>query len=405
MASNGVDVTGLRYVSSMGNYTIPTILLVLYLMLIPAVSFALKRWDKSREMKLMVDNKAKKKSDQNVYNPIHPTWKERLRYANSDKRHVAFKLHPLVIKMMPKPEVEEGKEPEKPKETFELPQVQRRMVTLGSLLLGAVCAFTAVLTPVPYILLILSLVFWGAYVIISLISPRWFLNEKAKVTRKLTDAAEKKLKIPKELAPGCWTVESWDDETNLEPTKLTFDISSGFTEGTDQALLKNLNAVLTNTRTYVLDDEDGKNPIDQKDGILRVRAKPPMPVMATFDPYYIFAPGIEAGAFAIGLGDSGGAQLPIKEGSETMVQVIYVNMSGEAEKYASKHGLAMVAPPTPMVLIMGPTGSGKAQAITDLIERTQFYVFIDGVKTIVEDIPYDPDNPTQPKPQWSQGQT
>jgi hypothetical protein len=87
-----------------------------------------------------------------------------------------------------------------------------------------------------------------------------------------------------------------------------------------------------------------------------------------------------------------------------MVQVIYVNMSGEAEKYASKHGLNMVAPPTPMVLIMGPTGSGKAQAITDLIERTQFYVFIDGVKTIVEDIPYDPDNPTQPKPQWSQGQ-
>lgn len=387
----------------MGNYTVPTILVCIYLLILPTVSFILKRWDTSREYKVLLANKNLKKDSQQVYKPVRPVWKERLKYANSDKRHVAFKIHPLIQKMMPKPDgEEEGKEG--PQDTFELPQVQRRMVTLGAFLLGAITIFVAPLTPFPYPLISTSFVFLGIYVIVSLISPKWFLGERAKVSQKLTDAAEKKLKIPKDKAPTCWTIISWDDETNLEPTRITFDISSGFTEGTDQALLKNLNAVLTNTRTYVLDDEDGKNPIDQKDGIFRVRAKPPMPRMATFDPYYIFAPGIESGAFAIGLGDSGGAQLPIKEGSETMVQVIFVNVSGEAEKYASKHGLIMIAPPTPMVLIMGPTGSGKAQAITDPIERTQFYVYIDGVKTIVENMPYDPDNPERPQPKWSQGQ-
>ena len=128
-----------------------------------------------------------------------------------------------------------------------------------------------------------------------------------------------------------------------------------------------------------------------------------MPTKASFNPYYIFAPGIESGVFAIGLGDSGGAQLPIEEGSETMVTVIYVNVSGKGETYAAKHGLTMIAPPTPMVLIMGPTGSGKAQALTDKIQRTRFFVIIDGVKHIVKGMPYDPEHPETTQPEWTKG--
>ena len=118
-----------------------------------------------------------------------------------------------------------------------------------------------------------------------------------------------------------------------------------------------------------------------------------MPTIATFNPHYIFAEGVEPGAFAIGLGNEGGMEVPVEEGSDKTVVVIYVNVSGEAEHYAEDHGKVMVAPPTPMVLIMGPTGSGKAQANTEPIRRRRFYTIYNGTEYAVKGIPYDENNP------------
>lgn len=386
----------------MGNYTLPTILLILYLLVKPGISFGLKRWDKRKEQKTLLANKSLAKSDWKPYEPKRPVWKERLKYANSDTQHVAFKIPKLILRFLPKPVDEDGNPVDRP-ETFELPTVQRRWVTLGLHALGAICAFSAPFTPFPGTMMLIALTFLIVHLIASYLSPKWILEQKAAVRRKLTNGGTDKLKIPKEKAEAAWTVLEWDKETGLEPTILTYKLEDSFSPGSEQALLQYLNAVLTNTRTYVLDDTDGKVPVDQKSGLLSIRAKPPMPTRASFNPYYIFAPGIESGVFAIGLGDSGGAQLPIEEGSETMVTVIYVNVSGKGETYASKHGLTMIAPPTPMVLIMGPTGSGKAQALTDKIQRTRFFVIINGVKHIVKGIPYDPEHPEAPQPEWTKG--
>ena len=47
-----------------------------------------------------------------------------------------------------------------------------------------------------------------------------------------------------------------------------------------------------------------------------------------------------------------------------------------------------------MVMVVGPTGSGKAESLDDNIKRMRFYVTINGVRYRVKDVPYDPENPT-----------
>ena len=86
-------------------------------------------------------------------------------------------------------------------------------------------------------------------------------------------------------------------------------------------------------------------------------------------------------------------EVPVEEGSDKTVVVIYVNVSGEAESYAKEHGKVMVAPSTPMVLIMGPTGSGKSQDITEPIRRRRFYTRYNGEEYAVKGIPYDENHP------------
>lgn len=390
----------------MGIYTLPTVCLILYLMLMPLVSYLLKKWDANREMKILLDAKKGAGTKKNQeYKRVRDYWKEHIKYANRDNRHVAFKLIQLppwlLAIIMPKPDEDEEQSAEAPKDTFELPQVQRRWITWGIFLAGAAAAFCAPLTTMTWQLLLTSLSLWALYIIISLTSPKWFLGERAKANEKLIVCCTDDLKIPAEDARSHFVVNSWDEETNLEPTNVTFTLPKTFPPkgGPEKAVLERMNATLTNTRTYILDESDGPG-LDTKDFKLKVRAKPPMPTIATFDPFYIFADGIEAGAFAIGFGDSGGAEITTPDGKTNVV--MYVNMSGKAESYARKYGLTMVAPATPMVLIMGPTGSGKAQALTDKILRIQFWVVIDGVKTIVEGIPYDPDNPEAPQPEWTQ---
>lgn len=78
----------------MGDFTIPLILLLLYLLLTPVTSFALKRFDRRREAKLLEKNKGQGKAArmQNAYNPIYPRWKKHIKYANRDSRHVAIAL-------------------------------------------------------------------------------------------------------------------------------------------------------------------------------------------------------------------------------------------------------------------------------------------------------------------------
>ena len=87
----------------MGNYTLPTILLILYLLIKPGISFGLKRWDKRKEQKTLLANKSLAKSEWKPYEPKRPVWKERLKYANSATQHVAFKIPKLILRFLPKP--------------------------------------------------------------------------------------------------------------------------------------------------------------------------------------------------------------------------------------------------------------------------------------------------------------
>ena len=384
----------------MGIYTVPAIFLALYLLLTPTVSFILKRIDKSREVKHLEQSKSLPAAKRKPYEPIRGKWKKHLKFTKQDKRHVAFKLPTippwlknLLANGEEKPEAGEEVQ-EETNGTFELPRVSRRGVIFVIWLTGAALAFVAPLLK-NYLLELVALGVWALYMAVALLSARWMLKERAKVDRKLIVTCSNYLKIPKEEAPGSYVVDEWDSETGIEPVHITFTLSEDHphTGNLHETALDYMNAVLTNVRTYVEDNTGEGRGFDLPNHTFKVRAKPPMPTIATFNPHYIFAEGVEPGAFAIGLGNEGGMEVPVEEGSDKTVVVIYVNVSGEAEKYAEKHGKVMVAPPTPMVLIMGPTGSGKAQDITEPIRRRRFYTRYNGEEYAVKGIPYDENHP------------
>ena len=67
----------------MGIYTLPTVCLILYLMLMPLVSYLLKKWDANREMKILLDAKKGAGTKKNQeYKRVRDYWKEHIKYAN-----------------------------------------------------------------------------------------------------------------------------------------------------------------------------------------------------------------------------------------------------------------------------------------------------------------------------------
>ena len=384
----------------MGDFTIPLILLFLYLLLTPVTSFALKRFDRRREAKLLEKNKGQGKAArmQNAYNPIYPRWKKHIKYANRDSRHVAIAL-PKIPGVKQKGGAEGEKEGGSNPSTFELPKVKRWMVTWGIYLVGAICWLAAPLTKQYLTLIPAGFAFWVLYIVISLISPKRLLKARAEVENKLATFGKTLLKAEDET--DCYTVYQWDEETMLEPVTLTYKVPLTFPPagGPEQALLKCLTAFVTDSRTYVLDTTEGKTGLNLHKGTLDIRAKPPMPTVAIFKPHFILDECVEPGLFATGFGDSGGMLMPKEPGSEEMVTVMYCNLSGKGVPHAEKYGKDLDSPPGPMVMVVGPTGSGKAESLDDNIKRKRFYVTINGVRYRVKDVPYDPENPTAKLPE------
>lgn len=289
------------------------------------------------QRKMIVDKAAasKKYDPEDMPKSWYPTLKEHLGFAFKDKR-------PLKVGK------KEGAGP------------ANRIVLLIIWALGL--AFF-VLAPVVnwWFALVGLLLFLGA-LIFGIRSANKVVTTRNKIYKRMMDIARSKLGTPQKFAnnpKAVITVTEWRDY--VKPQEVRFVVPTTFGMESEEGFLRQFNQVFGSETAWVPKDdpEKGTSGWDYEEGLVVLRAVPPLPQKAPWNPHYIEDPRIAWSFFPLALGVENGVEVENPETGQ-VENVLGFDLSGlqskvEGIKVAPKLGSA-----APMVLIAGGTGSGKA---------------------------------------------
>lgn len=289
--------------------------------------------------------------------PIWNQWRERLSYLiKEDKRLASF-----------------GSKKKDDKEEPPESGITNKQVFFLILLVGLGCFVSPSFGTSWWMLAAGSLLFFvGVSVGMSMAKP--VVEARKSTLDRMFEIASKRLGQSLEFKknPGeVIKVLKWENE--IDAVRIQFNVPDNFDhEMGGEGFLRQLNQIFGQVRTFVPDDSDPEHPgWDRSKGVLTIYAVPPLPQIAHWSAHYIDTPGVAPSFFPIGLTVSQKASLAIPNPETGEVEhVVGFDLAGEQKDYAKKHGLEFddnIASASPMVLIAGSTGGGKAMASDTLV--------------------------------------
>ena len=304
----------------------------------------------TRKMQKMPRSKA---ASANLPKPLWPRIKEHMRFALSDKR-------PLTLK---KP-----KEGEPPKEGG----LTNKQAVLGLWLLGLAATVGLPMAGLVKFVALGPVLFLLALTL-GMVKAHPVLLAREQLYRKMFEIGKGTLGISAEHAENPQAVVQvleWRDL--LAPSKVRFQVPTTFNADSEENFQRQFNQVFGTETTWVPfnDPETGKPGWDYAEGLVTLREMPPLPTMAPWDEHYVLDQHVAWSFFPIGLGVENGIEVPNPKTGE-MENVLGFDVSGEQAGLSKKLGTycSPTVVTSPMVLIGGGTGGGKALAIDTMVRR------------------------------------
>lgn len=283
---------------------------------------------------------------------VYPKWKQRLKFARSDKRSFV---------------IGSPKKGSEPKEFG----VTRRSVYWILRLVGLVVAVVGGLLGL-YIALLFAAVFYYAATVYGYISSDKLMKAREAVYERMFTIARTKLGVsPEHSANPQAVIEVLEWSDGIKPQKVKFDIPDTFGEEGTESFLKQFNLIFGRETAWVPSDnpETGEPGWNFDKGTVTINAVPPLPRIAPWSEHYVINDAIAWSFFPIGLGVENGLELP-NPNTGLVENVIGFDFSGLQAKAAQEAGLKMsqTIGVSPMILIGGSTGGGKSLASETLVK-------------------------------------
>lgn len=305
---------------------------------------------------------AKKRLSKKPPEPVGPKWWKRFKFTLGDKRQLIFSL---------------GKKASKKKEEeAKGPGIQRRWVWWGLWFAGLGVSSTT-FTGNPMGILWSLLVYIIAFNF-AVKSAHKIVKHQEYVISRIYEIAQPKLGLPIQDPPGAHVnIKGWRDYT--KPEGVEIDVPTNFSDSGEESFLKQFNQVFGRETAWVPDskppskddkgeDVPGQEGWDYEKGKVNLRSVPPLPLRAPWSAHYVLSPAIAWSFFPIALGVENGTTVTHPE-TGVKEHVLGFDLSGQQGKAAKAAGENMSTRITksPMVLVGGGTGGGKAMGVDELV--------------------------------------
>lgn len=325
------------------------IALVLYFVVYPLLTWLASFIHyKMRIEKLMNTKNVRKKLTPEQQQSLLKRWNEKIFFTMSDKRILT-----------------------KAKDTQEAPKsgIQRRAVFFAIYGAGVAVSGAQFFIEDPR-MFILSFAIYVAAMMFGVHSAKKLLAQRAKLLAKMFEIASKRLGYDAEASPKTSVrIKEWRDP--ITPSKVELDIPTNFAQEGEEGFIRQYNQVFGRETAWIADTdlEKGIEGWDYEKGVLSMRAVPPLPTRAAWDAKWVDHPGIAWSFFPLGLGVEDGVQLPGDNGE--VYNVVGIDFSGAQPAQGEKAGVPVSTKitKTPMALIAGGTGGGKAMSRDTLVRR------------------------------------
>lgn len=221
----------------------------------------------------------------------------------------------------------------------------------------------------------ISVLFPWFAVLFSYVSSKKILKRRGEMLERMFGIGRSSLGYPQRPQKGetigtYVSIINWDQDE--KPSKVTFKIPTSFNSIGEKPFLKLFNQHFGREVAWIPDNNTKDNILgwDYDRGVLTLKTTPPIPAYVDWAERYALGEDFAWSFFPLGLSSIGGYEVPNPVTGE-IEHVVGIDISGEQKKIATKKGYDVddSVVPTPMILIAGVTGSGKAYDINTPVLR------------------------------------